>query len=356
VFLDPWTGEVLALVSTPAYDPNVFASPVTPEIWQGLLRDPRRPLHDRAIASFYAPGSTFKVLMSVAGLETGVIAPRTVMHCAGSINMYGRPFLCWKKGGHGAVDLHHALVHSCNVYFYQVGRMAGIDAIHRYGDMFNLGRPTGIDLPGEGSGVLPSPEWKQRVRGEPWYAGETISVSIGQGVLAVTPVQMATLMSAVATGKVPKPYLSKADAVPPKDLAVSRTTLGVIRSALADVVEAGTGRRASLGSITVAGKTGTAQVLKKSAGIDADKLPKDERDHAWFVGYAPADKPEIAFAVVVEHGGHGGTTAAPVVKQVLETYFADRLPKPPPPKPEGPEPLRASVPRGPANAAATPRR
>jgi len=255
------------------------------------------------------------------------------------------------------VDLHSALVQSCNVYFYQVGRMAGIDAIHKYGDMFNLGRPTRIDLPGEGSGVLPSPEWKQRVRGEPWYAGETISVSIGQGVLAVTPVQMATLMSAVATGKLPRPHLSSADAEPPKELPVSKATLAVIRSALADVVEEGTGRRASLGSISVAGKTGTAQVFKKSAGIDADKLPKEERDHAWFVGYAPAEKPEIAFAVVIEHGGHGGTTAAPVVKQVLETFFAARLPKPPAPKATGPEPLRASLPpRAAPNAAAPVRR
>jgi penicillin-binding protein 2 len=352
VFLDPWTGDVLALVSTPAYDPNVFASPVTPEIWQGLLRDPKRPLHDRAIASFYAPGSTFKVLMSIVGLETGVIHPGTVMHCGGSINMYGRPFLCWKKGGHGAVDLHSALVHSCNVYFYQVGRMAGIDAIQKYGSMFALGRPTGIDLPGEGSGVLPSTEWKQRVRGEPWYAGETISVSIGQGVLAVTPIQMATLVSAVATGRLPRPHLSEGDAEPPKDLPVSKATLSVIRAALADVVEEGTGRRAGLGSITVAGKTGTAQVFKKSAGIDADKLPKDERDHAWFVGYAPADKPEIAFAVVVEHGGHGGTTAAPVVKQVLETFFADRLPKPEP-KPKPKPPAKAAEP---TNVAATIRR
>jgi penicillin-binding protein 2 len=331
VFLDPWTGEVLALASSPAYDPNVFASHVTPAIWQSLVHDPRRPLQDRAVGSFYAPGSTFKVLMSVAGLESGAISPSTILHCGGAITMYGRPFLCWKKGGHGAVDVHRALVQSCNVFFYQVGRAAGIETIARYADMFNIGRPTGIDLPGEASGVLPSPEWKMRTRGEPWYAGETISVSIGQGILGATPVQLAVLMSGVATGQLPHPHLMRTDRpAEPRPLAVSAGTFAVVRSALQDVVEEGTGRRASLGLISVAGKTGTAQVYKKSAGIDADKLPKDERDHAWFAGYAPADRPEIAFAVIVEHGGHGGTTAAPIVKKVLEVFFADRLPPKPP--------------------------
>ena len=332
VFLDPWTGDVLALASSPAYDPNVFASHVTPTIWQSLVHDPKHPLQDRAIGSFYAPGSTFKVLMSIAGLESGAISPSTILHCGGSINMYGRPFLCWKKGGHGSVDVHRALVQSCNVFFYQVGRSTGIETIARYADMFNLGRPTGIDLPGEAAGVLPSPAWKMRTRGEPWYAGETISVSIGQGILGVTPVQMAVLMSGVATGQLPSPRLVRTDRPSePKPLAVSLGTFAIVRSALQDVVEEGTGRKASLGTISVAGKTGTAQVYKKSAGIDADKLPKDERDHAWFAGYAPADRPEIAFAVVVEHGGHGGTAAAPIVKKVLEAFFADRLPPKQPP-------------------------
>lgn len=327
VFLDPWTGEVLALSSSPAYDPNVFASPVSRAKWSELTGDESRPLHDRAIASFYAPGSTFKVVMSIAGLETGAVTLSTTRYCSGSINMYGRPFLCWKKGGHGSVDLHRALVHSCNVFFYQVGRDAGIEAVAKYADLLGIGRPTGIDLPGEARGVLPSPEWKMRTRGEPWYAGETISVSIGQGILAVTPVQMARMIAAIATGKLCVPHLRR-DGPPhePVPLAVSPGTLALVRSALQDVVEEGTGRRAALGPISVAGKTGTAQVLKKSAGIDADKMSKEERDHAWFVGYAPAVNPEIAFAVIVEHGGHGGTTAAPIVRQVLETFFAERLP------------------------------
>jgi penicillin-binding protein 2 len=335
VFLDPGTGEVLALVSAPAYDPNVFAGGIDAASWQSLEKDQRKPMNPRPIANHYAPGSTFKVVMAVAGLESGVITPNTVMHCGGSAVFYGRPFLCWKMGGHGAVDLRSALTHSCNVYFYNVGQRAGIDAIAKWGDLLNLGRVTGIDLPGEKSGTMPSPAWKaKRYAGTgnaKWFAGETISVSIGQGLVSATPLQMATMISGIATGAVPFAHVLKRDARPARPLPVHPGTLPVIRRALADVVEEGTGTRAQLGPIRVAGKTGTAQVYKHSAGIDADKLPKDERDHAWFVGFAPAEKPEIAFAVMVEHGGHGGTTAAPIVRKVLEVFFEDRLPKKEPP-------------------------
>jgi penicillin-binding protein 2 len=324
VFMDPRNGEVLALASTPTFDPNIFAGKVTPEEWTAILHDPRRPLHDRAIASFYAPGSTFKVIMAIAGLETGTVTPGKTVHCKGSINMYGRNFLCWKKGGHGTVAIEKALAHSCNVYFYTLGKALGIEPIHEYGARFNLGSPTGIDVPGEATGVLPSDAWKRRVHGERWYPGETISVSIGQGLLAVTPVQLATAMSGVATGKLPQPHLVLGQGSAPVDLDLSPEVLRIVRNALEEAVERGTGRRAALDDVRVAGKTGTAQVFKHSAGIDADELPKDERDHAWFVGYAPADDPRIAFAVVVEHGGHGGTSAAPVVRQVLEVYFGNK--------------------------------
>lgn len=348
IFLDARNGDVLALASAPVFDPNIFAGRVAPEEWKAIVDDPRRPLHDRSIGSFYAPGSTFKILMSVVGLETGVITPDTVIYCGGSANHYGRNFLCWKRGGHGPVRLHEALVHSCNVFYYEVGRRAGIEAIEKYGSMFHLGRPTGIDLPGEQAGILPSDAWKRKARGEPWYPGDTISVSIGQGLLAVTPVQMATLVAAVANdGVVVTPHLAAGRTGAQERLQVHPETLAAIRAALAEVVTAGTGRRAALGPVPVAGKTGTAQVFKRSAGIDADELPKEERDHAWFVGYAPADNPEVAFAVVVEHGGHGGTTAAPIARKVLEAYFLDRLPVKTPPD------LRAiSAPgRGPVAAA-----
>ena len=327
IFMNPNTGEVLALASTPGYDPNVFTAPVSRTTWTALINDPRHPLNDRAISSFYAPGSTFKVLMSIVGLETGAITPQTTVFCPGSVSIYNRQFMCWKKGGHGTVDVHQALVHSCNVFYYLLGKKVGIDAISKYAKMFGIGELSGIDIPGESRGNPPSVEWKQRIHKEPWYPGDTISVSIGQGLLAVTPVQMATMISAVANGgTLVRPHLARDAKLESVKLPVSAATLALIRDALADVVEEGTATRAQLGPIRVAGKTGTAQVFKKSVGVDADKQPKDERDHAWFIGYAPAENPEIAFAIVIEHGGHGGTTAAPVGRKVLEVFFADRLP------------------------------
>ena len=322
IFMNPRSGEVLALVSTPAFDPNLFADGMTADAWKSIMEDSRRPLHDRAVASYYAPGSVFKVLMAIAGLETGTVRPEDTVYCPGSVRIYGRNRLCWKRGGHGEVDLRRALAHSCNVYFYLLGKEMGVGPIHDYGDRFHLGMPTGIDLPGEAKGILPSSAWKREHLGERWYPGDTISIAIGQGLLAVTPVQMATMISGVATsGRVPTPHLVRgADPVSAR-LDVRRSTFAIVREALRDAVESGTGRAADLEGVQVAGKTGTAQVYRHSAGIDSNELPKHERDHGWFVGYAPAENPTIAFAVVVEHGGHGGTAAAPVVRKVLEVFF-----------------------------------
>jgi penicillin-binding protein 2 len=325
VFLDPWTGEVLAIGSTPAYDPNGFADGLSADAWRALAEDPSRPLLARAVASRYAPGSTFKVLMAVAGLERQAVDPERSVFCGGSTVIYGDRRLCWKRGGHGHVDLHAALAHSCNVYFYHLGKELGIDAIQHYGALFGLGRETGIDLPGETSGVLPSRAWKLERYREPWYPGDTISVAIGQGLITMTPVQAARMIGAVATGRLAAPHLRAGTVPPPEELGLGAETLSIVRHALRSTVERGTGTAADLGPITVAGKTGTAQVYKHSAGIDSDHLPKNERDHAWFVGYAPAERPRIAFAVVVEHGGHGGATAAPVARAVLEAFFADEL-------------------------------
>ncbi len=323
VFMNPQSGEVLALVSTPAFDPNSFADGMTREAWESISGDPRRPLLDRAIASYYAPGSVFKVVMAVAGLETGTVSPKDVVHCDGSTTIYRRRRLCWKRGGHGTVDMHRALAYSCNVYFYLLGKQLGIDAIEQYAARFHLGRLTGIDLPGEVSGILPSRAWKLKNRGERWYPGDTISVAIGQGLLAVTPVQMATMISAVATaGRLPTPHLiGRDDSSAAGRLEISESTFEIIRSALREAVVSGTGRSVDLAMAQVSGKTGTAQVYRHSAGVDANDLPKHERDHGWFVGYAPADDPQIAFAVVVEHGGHGGSSAAPVARKVLEAFF-----------------------------------
>ncbi len=333
VFLDPWTGEVLAMVSTPAFDANLFADGISLDEWTAITEDPRRPLHDRAIASFYAPGSTFKVVMAIAGLETGTVTPEHREFCNGATEIYGRRRLCWKRGGHGWVDIEAALAHSCNVYFYRLGKELGIEPISKYGAMFGLGAPSGIDIPGEEKGILPSREWKLANQREQWYPGDTISVAIGQGLLAVTPVQMARILSAVATeGQLPTPRMLSTGSAEVREIPISDRTWGIVRRALKRAVESGTARRATRGQFTVAGKTGTAQVYKHSAGIDSDELPKAERDHAWFVGYAPADDPQIAFAVVVEHGGHGGSSAAPIVREVLDVFFRDppleqRIPK-----------------------------
>ena len=339
VFLDPWTGEVLALASSPSYDPNRFADGITHEEWSQIRRNPRHPLHDRVLDSFYAPGSTFKVVLAVAGLETGMVAPSATVHCSGSTLIYGSRRLCWKRGGHGTVHLEKALAESCNVYFYELGRTLGVDRIHEYGALFSLGKRTGIDLPGERAGILPSREWKQQTYREPWYPGDTISVSIGQGLLAVTPIQMAVMISSVATrGKLPRPHIVQGRGADPLKLPVSAATFDRIRHALESAVEIGTAQSAALGDIAVAGKTGTAQIYRHSAGVNPDELPKSERDHAWFVGYAPADEPRIAFAVIVEHGGHGGTSAAPVARRVLEEFFS-----PAPSSDEGPAALRAAA-------------
>jgi penicillin-binding protein 2 len=323
IFMDPRSGEILAIASTPVFNPNMFADGISHQEWQQITEDPRRPLHDRAIASFYAPGSTFKFIMAVAALETGTVDPGYRVFCNGSATFYGRPRLCWKRGGHGWVEMRKALAESCNVYFYTLGQKLGIDPISEYGGMFGLGSPTGIAVAGEEAGILPSREWKQRVQREPWYPGDTISVAIGQGLLAVTPIQMARAISAVATGgTMPRPRLHRDETRSPTTVPISSGTLSVVRGALAEAVKSGTARRATTGAFTVAGKTGTAQVYKHSAGVHSDKLPKEERDHSWFVGYAPADQPRIAFAVIVEHGGHGGTAAAPVVREVLKVFFA----------------------------------
>lgn len=330
IFLDVRSGGVLALVSTPSFDPNLFADGFTPATWKSLIEDPRRPLHDRVIGSFYAPGSTFKVVMAVAGLETKAVDPASRVFCNGGKSYYKRRRLCWKKGGHGWVDMKRALAESCNVYFYDLGQKLGIDRIHEYGAMLGLGRKTGINLSGEESGILPSREWKLAAVREPWYPGDTISVAIGQGFLATTPVQLAGMMAAVARGTKPiSPRLIAGPAANPEKLPVSDETLRIVRAALKQAVDHGTGREATLGAFSVAGKTGTAQLTAGSAGVDSADLDKSVRDHAWFVGYAPAEDPTIAFAIIVEHGGHGGSTAAPIARRVLEVYFRPRQPAEP---------------------------
>lgn len=332
------TGDVLALVSSPGYDPNQLARGVTADEWSALSTDPRHPLQNRALQGQYPPGSTFKIVMALAGLSEGVITPSTKIFCGGALNFAGRAYHCWKHAGHGWVDLETAIIQSCDVYFYQLGLDLGIDTIHKYAVALGLGSPTGIDLPGERGGLVPSSAWKRQARKEPWYTGETLSVSIGQGYMLVTPLQLASMIAAVAHPQGvrmrPRIVARVEDAegrplveIPPQEAArldLRRIHLDRVRDGLRQVVAGlrGTGKRAEVEGYPVAGKTGTSQVVKLAGerGVPEEEIPWEHRDHALFVCYAPADDPEIAVAVVVEHGGHGGSAAAPVAQKVIEAY------------------------------------
>ena len=338
VILDPRSGEVLALSSLPAYDPNAFAAGIDRATWSALNTDELRPLQDRALQGRYSPGSTFKMAVAAAALEEGIVPPDFKVYCPGHATFFGRSFQCSKPGGagHGLIDLRHAIEQSCNVYFYTVGNMVGIDRIHKWATLLGLGEKTGIDLPNEVQGLVPSPEWKKAKTGEKWYAGETISVSIGQGQVSLTPVSMAVYISTLANGgSRVTPHLLKAvddgtgwapvpARAPQSVVTLKPETIEAIRDGLWLVVNgAGTGSRARLPGYDVVGKTGTAQVISLEGGKAAKgKTTKDLRDNGWFVFFAPRDNPRIAGVVFVEHGGHGGTYAAPIAKHVLETFFA----------------------------------
>ncbi len=341
VALDVHTGDVLALVSKPSFDPNSFAGGIDAETWKQLTTDRWKPIQNRAISGQYPPGSTYKALVAAAGLADGVIDPERRIFCPGYTRVNGRTYRCWKRGGHGSVDLHKALVESCDVYFYEVGKELGVDRLAFFANGFNLGRLTGIRLPQEMPGLVPTRAWKERRFHEPWVPGETISASIGQGFNLTTPLQLAVAYGAIANGGTlmrPRLLLRVADSEgrlvdgpPPEVLGtvpVSREHLALVRSALEGVVNElhGTGARARVPGVRVAGKTGTAQVvgLKHTEGLDEDEIAFEHRDHAWFVGFAPANAPEIVVAAVVEHGGHGGSAAGPIVQKVLARYFEKR--------------------------------
>ena len=344
VIMDPKTGEVLAFTSVPAYDPNAFAAGIDRATWASLNTNELKPLQDRAIQGRYSPGSTFKMAVATAALEEGVVTPDFKVYCPGHATFFGRSFQCSLPNGrgHGTLDMRQAIERSCNVYFYTVGNMVGIDKIHKWATLLGLGEKTGIDLPNEIQGLVPSPEWKRERFHEKWYAGETISVSIGQGAVALTPVSMAVYISTIANGGTRlTPHLLKAvddgtgwkDVPPPAPRSVVQLkpeTIKAIRDGLWMVVNgAGTGGRARIAGRDVSGKTGTAQVISLEGGKAAKgKTEKDLRDNGWFVFFAPRDNPQISGVVFVEHGGHGGTTAAPIAKHVIETFFAKREGKP----------------------------
>ncbi len=326
VALDPRTGEVLAFVSRPAPDPNDFAVRISKEEWQNLNQDPDHPLMNRVTQAQLAPGSVFKIVMATAMLESKVPAENFTAFCPGSATFYGRQFKCWVygKGGHGVVNLHAAIVHSCDVFFYNVGMRMGIDRISKYAKMVGLGSKTGIDLPSEEPGLVPSEEWVQRVFHHKWYPGSTISVAIGQGSVTVTPLQIAYAIGGIASGGVFKqPHLLK-DAAHVGEMRVdlAEDTVEQVTEGMYGVVnEGGTGGAIKLQGIEFCGKSGSAQIMSNTERSRLGKGLSQNKDNAWFVGYAPRRNPEIVVSVLVEGGEHGAQISGPIVRDVVKAYY-----------------------------------
>ena len=339
VALDPRTGEILAMVSRPTPDPNDFAVRISAKEWKQLNEDPLKPLLNRAIQAQLAPGSVFKIITATAMLEDHQIPESFTTYCPGYGTFYGRQFKCWilssKKGAtsHGSTDLHDAILKSCDVFFYTVGMKMGIDRLSYYGDAFGIGHKTGIDLPSEESGLMPSEAWVERVFHRKWYAGETISVAIGQGAITTTPVQLARIIGGIASGGVFKqPHLLKdVKDIPEQRVPLSEHTIDRITDGMYGVVNqpGGTGGQLKLAGIELSGKSGTAQVIGYGTRAKLSKQKKFE-DNAWFVGYAPRRNPEICVAVLVQESGqHGGEAAGPVVRDIVKAYYDKKNRVPP---------------------------
>ena len=338
VALDPRTGEVLVMVSHPSFDPNDFAKRIDPKEWNQLMSDPMKPLMNKAIQAQLAPGSIFKIVMASAALETGTVKPDYIVNCAGVVNIYGHLYHDWvfgKRPVHGAVNIHKAIRESCDIFFYTIGKMLGIDKIDYYAKGLGLGARTGIDLPGEAPGLIPSPEWVQRAFKRKWYAGETISVSIGQGADSVTPLQVAHTIGGVAMGGVlHRPHVAFQDQLralgqdPPntsaQDFPLSDDTIAAVKSGMWAVVNegGGTGAAARSPGIEISGKTGTAQVVSQT--LEKSAKSSEYKSTAWFVGYAPPEKPEIVVAALVMRGEHSAV-AVPIVREVIKAYFEKKL-------------------------------
>lgn len=337
VALNPNNGKVLALASSPAFDPNLFVRRMDRLSWKQLLTSRDYPLQNRSISSHYPLGSVFKIVVALAALEEGLITPRDEISCSGFLTLGNRDYRCWRESGHGGVNLHRALVESCDVYFYRLGLKLGVDRIAAYARKLGLGETSGIDLPQEKAGLIPTRAWKVKAYGVPWQDGETVSTAIGQSFVSVTPLQAANLLATVFNGGILyRPQVVEWIGRPGDETlyrfspAVVRHThlaqkhLDLLRTALIGVVNEprGTGSKAKMLTVTVAGKTGTAQVIaqEKRNGTE-EKIPIQHRDHAWFVALAPAQSPRIAIAVLVENGGHGGSAAAPIAKEMIKTYL-----------------------------------
>jgi penicillin-binding protein 2 len=338
VAIEPDTGHVLALASSPAFDQNFFVGGITHEQWDSLISNPFRPMSNRAIQGEYPPGSTYKIITALAGLEEGVIDDQTTMNCPGYYRFGNRVYRCWLKGGHGKVDIIKAVEESCDVFFYQVGDRLGVDRLAWYAKAFGLGSPTGIFLDHEAHGLIPTAAWKQKRTGIPWQKGETLSIAIGQGFNLATPLQMAVLAAAVGNGgnryqpmildriqSADGEILQKNEPRLKGKLPISQANLDLVRLGLWKVVngEKGTARGSRMADIDLSGKTGTSQVVsrKEDEELAEEDVPIHLRAHAWFVAYAPSEQPTIAVAVVVEHGEHGSGAAAPIAREMIKTYL-----------------------------------
>ncbi|MBC7363931.1 MAG: penicillin-binding protein 2 [Candidatus Aminicenantes bacterium] len=325
VALDPRTGECLVWASSPSYDPNLFINRFSPEEWSKIVNDPGKPLENRVIRGLYSPGSIFKITMALAALDLRLITPETSFFCSGSINIYNNAFSCWFKPGHGWLNLPEAIKNSCNIYFYQLGYRMDIDTIAHYAELMGFGKKTGIDIPGEKTGLVPSSEWKRKVLGEKWYPGETISVAIGQGPLLVTPLQVAVATAGVANrGKRVIPQLVKLDGMPPayEQIPIPPEDFEqVIEGMWRSVNDGGTGKGAYQAGFDVCGKTGSTQFIsQKTEEKLTQKGEQVKKTHSWFSGFAPRYNPQIVVTVLVEFGGMGGQTAAPIAGEIFKLY------------------------------------
>jgi penicillin-binding protein 2 len=327
VALDPRSGAVRVLYSAPSFDPRVFGGRLSRVDWQELQEDPDHPLQNRCLQGVYPPGSTIKPFLALGGLAEGLIDPGVTVYCNGSIVLHGHRFRCWRRGGHGFVNLKSAIAESCDVYFYLLGQRLGIEGMAEWYRLFGFGERTNLDLAFESAGLIGTPEWSRRVRGTPWYPGESVSVSIGQGPLLVTVVQLARAFAILANGGIPiTPHLvaSRPPDAPSRPI-VDLDHLALVTDALEQVVHGSAGTARRIAHQPVAGKTGTAQVIRLQEGVEVDELAPNLRHHAWFVGWAPLDDPELVVAAIVEHGGDGGASAAPVVARVVEAHLERSL-------------------------------
>ncbi|MBN2318116.1 MAG: penicillin-binding protein 2 [Acidobacteria bacterium] len=327
VAMDPRNGEILAMASAPSFDPNAFSTRLSHKDWNALLEDPDHPMQNRCIQNSYAPGSIFKLILAEAGLQEGILGKNTYVTCTGSAEYYGETKNCGDRNGHGRIRLEEAIAKSCNIFFYELGRKLGISKIAEHAAILGLGENTGVDLPGERSGIVPSPEWKKKTLGEPWYPGETISVSIGQGAVNATPLQILRTVSVLANGgDVVTPHLlldaeygPKEPEWPVRHVPINEDTVRRIHEGMWKGVNvAGTGYNAAIAGIDICGKTGTAQVVSSET---KKRFPGAGDDHAWFVGFSSKENPEIAVVVFVEHGGKGGTVAAPLAREIFASYY-----------------------------------